>query len=479
MGKDLELTIKGRDEASKVLKDVKESTEDITKATEKQSEATGKSAFKYTEMLSAISLVQQAFGALQNVLESTMGKWIEQAQAVSDFNAMIDGNVEETSVLIELSTDFGITQDTLLASMRMLAKNGIEPNIEGLIKVRRQLDGCANEADRLKMAQELLGEQGIKQLIPMFDQLTDEQLRNYVDTLTEAEMWTEEEIARSQELRKAMSDLGDMFDNVLVQIGGFLAEGLLPYFEILSAIPDVIAVIRGEEVKHIEVLGDVAEAHADVAEEIENAQTALEDYTEQMWLQEAAAALIRGDVETARHYAEIAREIERSAEATSSLIALLDALDGKVVTAEVLLRVQQLGGTWVTDEMIQQQLYLQETGGGGDSSGGGGGTVVFRGQTYRDAYWRGDQLIVRGKVFGTFAGRQELGGEFTIGGHGGPDSQPVGFMGTPGEKVKVTRPGEGEELGPLLDEIRAMRLEFGRLANTLPITLRDAVERAL
>jgi hypothetical protein len=36
------------------------------------------------------------------------------------------------------------------------------------------------------------------------------------------------------------------------------------------------------------------------------------------------------------------------------------------------------------------------------------------------------------------------GGSFTVGGAGGTDSQRVSFMATPGEKVKVTKPGQGD-----------------------------------
>jgi phage-related minor tail protein len=55
-------------------------------------------------------------------------------------------------------------------------------------------------------------------------------------------------------------------------------------------------------------------------------------------------------------------------------------------------------------------------------------------------------IVARSGLFGRegklnvlgFAG----GGSFTVGGSGGTDSQPVGFMGTPGERVEITQPGQ-------------------------------------
>jgi hypothetical protein len=63
------------------------------------------------------------------------------------------------------------------------------------------------------------------------------------------------------------------------------------------------------------------------------------------------------------------------------------------------------------------------------------------------------------------------GGEMTIGGWGGPDSQLVQFMATPGEKVSVTQPGGSTGNEQLVAEVR-------RLVNTLPTILGDAVARS-
>ena len=49
---------------------------------------------------------------------------------------------------------------------------------------------------------------------------------------------------------------------------------------------------------------------------------------------------------------------------------------------------------------------------------------------------------VVGGVIGKLAGFQE-GGQFMVGGAGGPDSQTVAFRATPGETVTVTKPGQG------------------------------------
>lgn len=484
VGKDLDLTIRGHDQASKELRDVKESAKGVIKATEEQAEASKTLSMRYTEMVSALRLVQMGMQAVQKVVGATIGEWLEHTKAVADFNAMIDGNIKETSVLIEISKDFDITMDTLLASMRTLASRGYEPNIEGLITIRGLLDDCTTESERLKLAQQMLGEQGIKQIIPMLDQLTNEQLRNYIDTMTEAEIITEAEVEQARQLQKAISDMGDAWDSVKISLGGWAAPGVTAFLELLNRPfdPNSAAVFL-REFFGMEFSGDQVDREFTIVKNaldelglgFDGARKAVEDLTEAEYLLMAAQALIAGDTVMAQFWAGMAREAEQYATRIGEIISLLDAYDGKVVTAEMMLRIKQVGGAF-DPNAFERQLWQERH--ESSTSGGAGGVVRFGGKTFKDAYWRGNQLIVRGKVYGTFPGHQ-LGGRWTIPGSGGPDSELVQFRGTPGEEVKVTPPGVGDNFEPLLAEIRAMRLEFSRLANTLPVTLRDAVERAL
>ena len=490
MAKELGLTIKGKDEASKVIKGVTEETKGLTKATDKQSEASKTGGLKFTEMLSALSLAKQAMQAVEQVIDQTVGAWLEHTIAVSDFNAMIDGNIEETSVLMELYDDFGVTMDTGLAAMRSLAKNGYEPNIEGLIKLREQLDGTTNAADRLKLAQQLIGEQGIKQILPMLDQLTNEQLRNYIDTLTEAEMVTEKEEQAARDMRKALSDLGDQVDNVKMQVGGFIATGLLPWFQIMRAMPDAIDATRQSQEgytgrlqeygilipKVVEGQEELVDSLEDVEEAVKGVAVATDGLSEKEVLQLAVSALLQGDIGLAQHYADIAYQIERGVDQTSTLIGLLDALNGKEVTARIMVLTTMIQPGAFTQAEIERQIW-KERYEATPTTPTGGGTVSFRGRTFQDAYWRGDTLMVRGQAYGTFPGRQQYGGEFTVGGAGGIDSQPVGFMATPGEKVKVTPPGASDNV--TLVEMRSIRDSIAYMVDMLPAALRDAVAQGM
>lgn len=76
------------------------------------------------------------------------------------------------------------------------------------------------------------------------------------------------------------------------------------------------------------------------------------------------------------------------------------------------------------------------SGGSGSTTGGVAGGVAFDGMT-------ASKLMEKGQFFGIpgFAS----GGEFTVPGRGGVDSQPVSFMATPGERVRVDHQGGSDK----------------------------------
>jgi hypothetical protein len=66
------------------------------------------------------------------------------------------------------------------------------------------------------------------------------------------------------------------------------------------------------------------------------------------------------------------------------------------------------------------------------------------------------------------------GGQFIVGGGGGPDSQLVQFRASPREKVTITPPGGGNDQTRIMIELVA---EVRRLTTTMPTIMRDALQR--
>ena len=96
----------------------------------------------------------------------------------------------------------------------------------------------------------------------------------------------------------------------------------------------------------------------------------LEGLTEAELLQKAVEALLAGDVETAQHFADLAHEAEAGELKTRALIAALDELDGKKISAEILLKAGIGAGATF-------ESYSETSGAGFQADDSGGTTNTF------------------------------------------------------------------------------------------------------
>ncbi len=194
-----------------------------------------------TSLKQGKEIATASVAALTGVFVAT-GKLISAYQdytiSVGDMAAATGVSTEEMSALMEMSGDLGIATDSLVMAFRKMAKEGIDPSIEGLIQVRGMLDGAATDADRMALAQKYLG-RSATDLMPIFDQLTNEQLRNFVTTMSEAQIVTQAEYDAAVDARAALQEWNDAYQTITLSAGGFLTKGLLPYLKIAMAIPDI------------------------------------------------------------------------------------------------------------------------------------------------------------------------------------------------------------------------------------------------
>lgn len=440
----LNMIFKATDKASPTIKD-------LTGA--KGQTGIGGLAASIKGMITPATAAAAGVTALAIGVKGLMEDWQDHVLGIADFNAMIGGTIEETSVIIELSKDYGVTMDTMLASMRMLASQGIEPNIEGLISVRAMLDETTNAADRLKLAQELLGEQGIKQILPMLDELTNEQLRNYVETMTESEQVTLDMVEAAREQREAIKTMGDEWANLKMSVAGWAAPGVTAFIELLTTPfgPDSAAAfinkffglqdeVRASLGRSTEGIGENVRAYGRLHDAILDASGATEELTSaQYYLLAAESFQKEGGIEAALGYWALAEGAAAAKGEIDALIATMKLMGGLQMTT---------GGSPMWAEIPSYDLP--------DVSAYTAPSSPSPPVDY-STHWSANIPGYQG------------GGKFKIGGAGGPDSQLVSFMGTPGEEVSV---GDDNISFEILAEIR-------RLVNSIPTAVRDAVERVL
>jgi hypothetical protein len=120
--------------------------------------------------------------------------------------------------------------------------------------------------------------------------------------------------------------------------------------------------------------------------------------------------------------------VERQEATSDRLTAPLVPITAAISTlADRVARNVRYGGMKIrTSEDLEKQAHVQ---------------LAAASQAQLVQFMRGTSPFLFGT--GVRASGFQRGGAFTVPGSGGPDSQPVSFMATPGERVSVTRPGMG------------------------------------
>lgn len=347
----LNIVFKATDKASGVIDDIK--GEDGTKGV-------GGIASALAGLTEPALIAGAAIATVGGAVLLMMKDWQDHVIGIGGFAAVLGISTEEASALNAIAQDYNITQGDMLTAMENLVRDGLDPTVEGLIEAKGLIEGSEDPTDRLTTAFDLLGKKGAEELIPIFNDLTDDELRNYIETMGESEVVTLGMLAAAGEQRDALDFLAGTWDSLKLSIGGVLALNFGPFLSNLAA------ALRGANI----VTTEYGQAGR--------------------WMDTAPSGDIAGSQ----------------------------------------------AGNWMP------------------STSGSGGSALRRGGVGRGA---------RGGAYAT-------GGGFTVGGFGGPDSQLVQFMGTPGEDVSIG--GGTSDMAAILAEMR-------RLVNMLPIAISDAVERVM
>lgn len=280
------------------------------------------------------------------ILKGELDKYTEYITEVDNLSVSLGLAVDEGSFLVSAMNQYNISNDTMVAVFRKLSAEGIDPTIENLGILLQQWEDMEEGSEKGQFAMQMFGEQGIKQLLPWWDKLSDAQKEAFGYQETGLKV-TQDMVTETRELNLVTGHLTGEWDT----LKGQLVEGVLP-------------------------------------------------------------TLI-----TIGQYIYISMEYSRR---------LRKYLTGLKIPDSGAPKIPGLPG------------YDIPIPGPGDD-----------GHTYPK-------------------GGYATGGNFTVGGSGGTDSQNVNFMATPGETVSVG--GGTSDMQNILSEVR-------RLVDSLPVAIADAVER--
>lgn len=123
-----------------------------------------------------------AAGALYGVtavVKNEIDSYNDYITEVDNLAASLGLTYDEASFLKGSMDEFAISNDTMVAVFRKLASEGVDPTVESLGELLEQWEAMEEGAEKGQFAMEMFGEQGIKQILPWWDKLTDAQKENF------------------------------------------------------------------------------------------------------------------------------------------------------------------------------------------------------------------------------------------------------------------------------------------------------------
>lgn len=177
-----------------------------------------------TGISSAINIAQNMFGTMQRVMDATVNVAQDYNQQVRDMMLATGGTAEETSKLVQVIDDVGISYETLKTAMKMASKDGIEPNLESLAQLADQYNKLAPGVERNQFLLDKFGRSGLDMARAM--EQGGAALRQMSDEMGGSLVLTEENIKASEEYRKNLDEMQDTVMGLKVALGNALIPAL-------------------------------------------------------------------------------------------------------------------------------------------------------------------------------------------------------------------------------------------------------------
>lgn len=178
-----------------------------------------------------IGIAKEAIAGIKGVYDDTIGKTIEYAERVKDLSEVLSLSSEETSKLISIGQKFGVSTDTLTASLQMMTKRGMAPTLEGLAEIADKTMAIKDPVQRSAMLVELFGRNWTA-LFPILEK-GGAAIRAAGDEASRfGKVLSQEDVDAAEKFSIAANTLGQDFDGLKVK----MTKGLIP--ELIKSVED-------------------------------------------------------------------------------------------------------------------------------------------------------------------------------------------------------------------------------------------------
>ncbi len=209
--------------------------------TQKKMTAAGKDIEKtgisMTDLNQALELGKKAYEAVSKAIDQTVGITVDYNREVREMMQLTGLSAEETSRVIQVADDWGISLGDVRSALELMNKKGITPSIENLAKIADEYVNAADKTAFMENATKLYGK-SFGTLVPILAK-GGNALREQAASIADNMLATNDSIEASRNYEVALDNLTDTVTGIKYELG----EGLLPVLiDVTKALNDLIVV---------------------------------------------------------------------------------------------------------------------------------------------------------------------------------------------------------------------------------------------
>lgn len=178
-------------------------------------------------------------------MKAAISDTLAYSDQVRDLARVSGASAEDTSRLIQVTDDLGVSYETLKAAARGAAKNGIALTTESLGALQKEYQAITDPAKRAQFAMETFGKSGLEMQKVL--EMDAAEFRNLADAVNESMIMTDRQVQAARELEVNMDNLEDSvmgvklaFGNALIPVLNSAYTAFMQLIQINSGYTDVL-----------------------------------------------------------------------------------------------------------------------------------------------------------------------------------------------------------------------------------------------
>jgi len=225
MSSDVTINILAKDETAAAFKQVEGALSKLENEVDNYSKSNKDASSSVLELNASMEVFSRIGTAVYSFVKDAIKVTFDYSQEISKLSAITGSGAEETSRLVQVMQDFGVTGQQVETIIRKMSSQGLSPTLATMQELSGQFLQLKDGSEKAAFAQKYFGAAGAE-VSAILSQGSDN-LARMNDEVNRNLVLTDEQVRKNEEARLALDALGDSWDGFKVRFGSALGEAIL------------------------------------------------------------------------------------------------------------------------------------------------------------------------------------------------------------------------------------------------------------